>query len=871
MQTASNQIAHMKPRISQPRPGGPRRGARPVVSVTGPTRPARQGRKLWIAIGILAALGVGAYFAKPYLQEELLPEIAGDIFKKGEDGPAMPGSYIGKTVKGDEWQNPAALQARLGEEILKRLGKIDRNSVKKFLGSKENRLLLAQWQLADFELKAADDVAARQKRFTDELAKLEKKNEELRSELSNANGARRKAINKEIADNKTKINDQRKQAEEVLTLSAFAATPEGAKLLGDITNNLDWIEQIVHSGECVQPGRVVSLMAQMMEKDPKIAYNQIERDTVTATALEFARHGWPTETALDRADYFISSWRANRLNVVFDDLPFWLRRVVTGCKGDNRFCTRESLEWSLDNVHLPVERYSGCCWRNGYKLYNLFGESIHGDGYWEPFEGLFDNSMLFTNKVGGVCGSLSHFGAYSACANGVPALTAGEPGHCAFVLRVQDKWVPSYSLTWERSLHWTPWRETWEYSSLHMADKLYSEDKKEAARSRISNAYRTLASLFATQVGAGDKSKAITCYNQAVTYQPANYLAWRDYADYIARPEVGEEGNWRTLNAQICKLLVPKFPEMASQLLGKYIYPNLNKTFGDDSVRLTTLGEFWKAVDEQGPDRWRVEQFLDKQLELFKQNNAVSDDQKCSFYRAVLSSVASNPTYGTIALSWGTKLAEGMSKAGQDKLMAATIDCLSQGSGIAADDRDKMLGEVLLRAEAMRDRQTYRSIVKMLSPRYSKPDNKLPKFEPFPGKLWSEEGMVYFSSRAPQYDNPCAHPGLLMKGGGHFHTKKEKDSWAAVELPRLINVTGVVVVTTPEHRNRLSGLRIQVSATGRDDDWKDVGQPAGQVPDRVTRFDLQSELPRARYVRVLRPGENFMHLNGIYIYGNQAS
>ena len=74
-----------------------------------------------------------------------------------------------------------------------------------------------------------------------------------------------------------------------------------------------------------------------------------------------------------------------------------------------------------------------------------------------------------------------------------------------------------------------------------------------------------------------------------------------------------------------------------------------------------------------------------------------------------------------------------------------------------------------------------------------------------------------------------------------------------------------------DHRNRLSGLRVQVSESGRDDDWKDVGQPAGQVPDRVTRFDLQAEMPRARYVRILRPGKNFMHLNGIYVYGKQSS
>lgn len=866
----------MKPRTPQPSSRRPAAGARLAsanrsaaaspAAAAAPARRASGGRRALTVIGILAVLGVGAYFAKPYLhpflEEKLLAEEPGI--------PPLPGSYNGSTVKGEEWQSPETLRARLGEEILKRLKGTDKHSVVAFLNERENRLLLAQWQLATFEIQSADAIKARAKKVEDKSNQLKKRREELLTEQRTANSVRAAAINRQLAEIKDQLAEQEELAAETESMAQLAATPEGSDLLGRLTNNLDWVEQMVYTGECVQPGRAVALMAEMLRKDPQMLYNVLERDTLTATALEFALNSWPTKNALDRADYYITAIRSQRLNTVFDSLPFWQRRIVTGCKGENDFCSRESLEWALDHVHLPAEEYSGCCWRNGYKLYNLFGEIIHGSGYWDPFNGLFNNSMLFTSKVGAVCGGLSHFGAYSACANGIPALTAGEPGHCAFVLRVKDKWVPSYSLTWERSLHWTPWRNTWEYSSLHMADKLYS--KGELKKTIVSNGYRSLAALFAEQKDKEGLRKALSCYNSAVSFQPANYLTWRDYAKLLSSTELGDKGRWKALNGLLCKKLAGDFPEMAAQILSNHVYPEMNKKLGDDdSERYTAFASFWKAVDGMGPDRWRLEQFLGRQLDFFKKNGKLTEDEKCNFYRSVLSTVAAKPVYATPVLAWGTKLSEGMGEAGKRKLMAATIESISGGEDLSADDRDKMLGASLRNAEQMRDIVSYRNIVSMLSKRYRDPDNKMPKFEPFPGKLWSREGMVYFSSIAEQYDNACSHPGLLTPGGGHFHTKNEENAWATVELPRLINVTGVVVVATPDHRNRLSGLRVQVSESGRDDDWKDVGQPAGKVPDRVTRFDLQAEMPRARYVRILRPGKNFMHLNGIYVYGKQSS
>ena len=154
----------------------------------------------------------------------------------------------------------------------------------------------------------------------------------------------------------------------------------------------------------------------------------------------------------------------------------------------------KAFEWALKNVHIPDWQYPASCWRCGYVLDNVYGDSVHGSHYYAPWVGVAtDNHMWLAKNVGGVCGGLSHFGAASACANGVPALTAGEPGHCAYIVLVNGKWTPAYSLSWERGLHWIPW-DNHTFSSLHLTDDLYAG--KNAKKRRLSDAARVLARMY---------------------------------------------------------------------------------------------------------------------------------------------------------------------------------------------------------------------------------------------------------------------------------------------------------------------------------------------------------------------------------------
>lgn len=813
-----------------------------------------------------AIIGVGAagYYLAPTLTGPT------SVTSSKQATPKPLGSFIGNTVSAEEWSQPEALQAKLATALNSRLKGTSPSDIEAFMKEPENLLLLAQWQLAANDISSREPSAKQKDKFGQELAKLNEKLQKLQEDQRKATPAQAKNIQQDIDKLLKQISDKQEQIDDLFSLTEYAQTPGAKQTLEAVQNNLDWMQQILQSGECERPARTLALIGAMLQAHPESAYNQVERDIITATALEFANNGWRTDRALDRADYFITNWRANRLHTMFDTLPFWQRRMVCGCKGDNSFCTRESLEWALDHVHLPADKYPGACWRNGYKLYNLYGEIIHGPGYWEPFNGLFDeNTMEFTNKVGGVCGYLSHFGAYSACANGVPAATSGEPGHCSFVVLVDGKWTPAYSLTWNRGMHWTPWSGMNGFTALHMASDLYSpEQRDKTARSQV---YHSLANVYATQAQP-DFGKASVCYRQAIDAQPCNYMAWRSYAEFLKARKPMDHAVWAELNGLVCSKLAKSLPQMAADVLTRHVYPQMAESSGSREQLLEEFNLLWRSVGDMGVERWNVENMLTAQLNYFKEDKKLTDQCKTDVYGTVLKSIINNGVYAPVVLAWGSELAAKMNPESQRKLLDTTVAAISGSQGVESADRDKMLASAIINAEQMRDRKAFQSISKMLSEAYTKPKAQQPKFEPFPGKLVSEDGLLYLSSSSRQHDDPCAHPGVLRPEGGRFHTNKDEEAWAVVELSRLVEVTGVVVIATPGNLQRLHGMRVQVSESGKDGEWKDVGTAVDKVTQRVNRYDLGAGKPRARFVRVLRPKPaNFFHLSGIYVYGTPAS
>lgn len=785
---------------------------------------------------------------------------------KRQHNGVIPGSYIGSNLKAADWQNAAALKDRLSTEMLSSAGTGD---VKAFLSEPQNRLLAAQWMMTAAE---ADSAAAYAKFKEDKQKDIESKTKEmekLATALEHAAGTQMEASLKVKYDKLAKaVKTQQDELANPLTLDEVAATPEGAKMLEMVCNNLDWVMQMTETGENVMPGRVINILARIAKDDPEFVYDQLDRDTATAIALEFGRYGWDTDWAAQRAAFYIKHNHDGRFNADWYTLPFFLRRVVCGWKGNHDSGSPEAQEYALTNIHLPNDRYTGACWQCGYKLYNVYGDSIHGSNYYEPFVDQYNHHFNKTYEVGGVCGGLSHYGASAAVANGVPALTTGEPGHCSFVVYVNGKWTPAYSLDWQRGLHWQPNTGVHVYSTLHAAEQLRSAE--EAPKTEASDAYRALAGSHAAK---GEVDKAIECYTKAETTQPLNYAAWREHAALLKSAKPEDAAAWQALNKTLCEKLVPVYPEVAAEWARQNLLEGFGKAVTDINARKQACALFWSKVQEMGIDRWRIEELAEAQMNMvYSGKKQVTNDDKADFFKTILAAGISKEAYASVLMAWGNKIAEKMDDAGKQKMLAVCTDAFGGGKNMTEEQRNGLLKQLVTAAENMRDISTFQTVAKMLPESYRKPKNNLPKFDAFPGKLVSQGG-VFFPCGTSRFDDILAHWGVIEPGvGGTFHTGNIENAWAAVRLPKHATLSGVVVINTSASQNwrRLNGIRVQVSETGKDDDWHDVGKPIDKGA-AVMRFDLSAEAPKALYVRIFRPDKEFFHFQGLYVFGTPAA
>lgn len=776
--------------------------------------------------------------------------------KAKKKGSAFDGVQL---VTSTDWADATAKRDALSAQIISGMGDATASDAQKFVKSEANRTLLAQWVVAQAEVEA---MAEAEKRAADAAANLKKLQDELAQKKADIpEGVKPTA--RQAWDIK-QLENKIKRAEVVVntpqTMAEAVKDSKCATLMEKIAASPEWIEQFAFTGECVRPGMALAILAMIADTQPDFFTNKMVRDIATATALEYAKSGWNAQDAVERANFYITAYKAGRLNSVFDTIPFWQRRMVCGCKGDNPYGSIASLEWSLENVHLPADQYPGSCWRCAYRLNNIYGDSIHGPQYYAPWEASYpENRTALTYYVGGVCGSLSHFGAFSALANGIPALTAGEPGHCAYIVKVGEKWTPAYSLSWDRGLHWQVFRSVHTFSSLHAATEMYG--KAEEKNTEQSNALRVAANIYAQK---GDSKKAAKCFAASVKAQPRNFMAWREWWTSLGDSASAEE--WEDFNESLCKHLVPVYPELAYEVMQKGALAGMSKAMDKKKLRKCMLA-FWRACKEMGPDRWHIERLANAQMEKLG-ISAKNPKEMCSFYGDMLSATSSSSQYMTVILSWGNSLAEKLSPEDRKMFMSAMVKGLQSGKNMDAEDLGKLLAPAILAAEKSGDLDTFQALGKMLPEQYKKPANVLPKHEPFPGKLASQGGLVWASSTS-KWDSPCSHWGLLEPCGGNFHTAKDTDAYVVVQLPRQVNVTGVVLITNPGNLHRLNNMKIQVSEDGKT--WTDVHQ-FGPCKNRVMRADLGGKLPLAKYVRILRPGgPEFFHLNAIYIYGNQAA
>lgn len=381
-------------------------------------------------------------------------------------------------------------------------------------------------------------------------------------------------------------------------------------------SDLDWLEGYLYTGRPERAEKFLEMLLTIAKRDKEMLKDPMLRKIAMATAAEFSRHGWSLEDpkrAFKRYRFFADSWQEGKLNVLFDDLDFWDMRVVCGWKGNNDFGNEYSMRWARDNVKLTEEGYASGydIHQLDYRLFNKAGDDVQrGNDYYGPFRPYFStkkgevNMSAMSLEVGAVCGGISHYGVSGAVSNGIPALTMGEPGHCAFAVRVNGVWRDNNSVSYKRDLHWTLLEgRTWAF--IHLIQDVFSDKKKTQQSFRKA----ALARFYA----GTKRSAALSLYGQALSTQPINYLVWIDYCTYLKEQKAPKK-NWLGVNKKVIDAFTEKYPDVTATALQKYVYPNLFAFVKTDAEKLKIYESFMEKINAVGPASWDMESFWDYQV-----------------------------------------------------------------------------------------------------------------------------------------------------------------------------------------------------------------------------------------------------------------
>ena len=647
-------------------------------------------------------------------------------------------------------------------------------------------------------------------------------------------------------------------------ISEVAERRMGTAMLAALGSDLNWLTNTMYSGPTDRMDQALRNLASIYMRYSEDMSNDVVRRIATTTAMEFARERWPEKAMIERFDFYYTSYRDGKLNKLFDTLAYWETRLVTGNREYGGWGSPQSLAWQRDNVRLPLEGYLGASGQLVYRLRNVAGDSVFSREYLAPFvKATNAPSALAHREIGGVCGACSHFGAYGALASGLPAMTMGEPGHCAYTVRVGNQWRKGYSIYWQHSMHKTFWGlHDWEF--LILTQELYENTYRTLAADQLSAMGELLAARRMTPA-------AMNCFDAALVLQPLDWPVWLTYAGYLAQKGKTNKARWKELSERVTNTLGDKYHDAAATLQARYVYPQLLPLLPDLKERNRLYADFFKKCKTYGIHTWDVSPLLDAQLA-----GCPTDKEKINFMKVVLPNLLGKPAYSGAVLAWGLNVVSKMDGKPDGPQLQEEFSKIIMNSmkRMRANKKDRDatwggLGEAINTAAENGDTRTFQAIGKLAM---SKCKDHFPKhrfkFKPFRGKVVSAKGLITTATTLDGngVKQSCLHWGVLQKTGGNIPIKFEGKSGIVVKMEEVNDLNGVVILFGGNIKNDRP-FYLESSEDGRN--WSGVSARA-QIEGKTMRFDLKDKNASGRFLRLLREGDKWDSgsIIGFYVYGN---
>ncbi|MEF2893448.1 MAG: hypothetical protein U0O39_11805, partial [Akkermansia sp.] len=266
---------------------------------------------------------------------------------------------------------------------------------------------------------------------------------EIREALQAA-GEQTKATQKLLQDNKYRhlldIHELLRVTGPDNMKAIFSKSPQDAAFVKAFLQNPVWMELYLGAGLIPENSPAgIQILSDIWKADGKSPDFRTYQSLATGIASVFSTGPFAGKLKANSANcnpvrryqIFKKLHQENKLHPGFIKLRPWEIRFVTGIHWDDK-----SYEWLNEHINLPWRRYTDACWAAPYTGSNFFGDTIQGPLFYVPWRDSSGEAEN-TRTIGGVCGGLSHFGTMAAQAHGIPAYPVGQPGHCAYAVRVK--------------------------------------------------------------------------------------------------------------------------------------------------------------------------------------------------------------------------------------------------------------------------------------------------------------------------------------------------------------------------------------------------------------------------------------------------
>lgn len=507
-----------------------------------------------------------------------------------------------------------------------------------------------------------------------------------------------------------------------------------------------------------------------------------------------------------RYEFFNKQEAAGKLHRNYPKLQPWELRFVVSIPAQD--WDDGSFVWAANNINLPPEQYAIACWAAVYTDPSRFGDSVQSGEFGLPFSQESDAEN--THRNGGVCGSLSHLGAFAAMAHGIPAYTVGQPGHCAYGIRPErGKWIGGFGGP-DGGMHNHIFGNN-APTSYRLMEEVFADDAK------VTQAYRASYCARALEA-AGDTDGALSMWQQALKATPLHPFM---------RAELHRLMKAKGLNAQeLSNYLNELLPLYQGQ--GFAAVDAVMKDFSEELKQFDeqTLAKLFLKLHQQiasTPSSWAVttDKVLDTQAPYFP-DNLLPDF--LAHVMACHMSEGDGAALGQV-LEWAIKRYVDADHADVFAAIfkkAAHEATPANSTGDSAEQRNKNLSSSLSKAiistEAARSRIAFQTVADAADLMLPPPDAKqaepqLTKLGEMKGTLLPGTGLLRTSTTCI-WDTPLRHRGVLTTKGGKFHTQDEEKPYAIVELEKAASVTGCLLRKTDSEGYRMKKTAVYTSQDG---------------------------------------------------------